>query len=146
MTTMNDRIYFLTDLWHLGPKPEALHLYLGWRPVDHLQFVSDETMVPWVEEVYQAAHDDQIHYATNLVFRHLSSMILDENWNGIEEQLECLNVRRLSPIVMVAFLTSALPAKDHIRNYMSFYRRVSQKVKELVTSGELDDILNGLGD
>lgn len=82
--------------------------------------------------------------AIDVTFKYVNSLLLDGKFDVCDEILLRLDLRRLSPSLMIAFLTITAPAKDKLPNRPLFYSRVRQALQAKKREHATSRLLVGL--
>lgn len=100
-------------------------------PAD-LQFVkekSDSGIVPgFLSGIYDVSRQSD-RKAIDVTFKYVNTLLIEGRFDVCDEILLQLDLRKLSPALMIAFLTITAPAKDKLPNRPLFYSRVWQALQ-----------------
>ncbi|MFO0607981.1 MAG: hypothetical protein U0324_32755 [Polyangiales bacterium] len=98
----------------------------------------------FLERVYSLSQSDREAALLDLIYDTLDDMLLDEQFGRCDAALARVDVRRLSAVAMVGFLTITLTAKHLLPSRVALVARIREDLRGSRSPAEIDELLKGL--
>jgi len=110
-------------------------------------FSKEENMAStdWLEEAYELDKEGKVHAALDVIYNKIDDMMWagdkEKDWSDIDEVLEAVDFDRVSPTMLVGFLTITLPfpVRASLKSRAAFYDKTVA-----VLGDRADAVLKGL--
>lgn len=95
-----------------------------------------------VYDLYKCGRED---YAIDVIFRHMDNLFVERNFEACDLILHKVNIKRISVVLMISFLTITAAYKADLKSRKLFYRCVKRLI--IKERGEVvaRRLLDGLG-
>jgi hypothetical protein len=102
------------------------------------------TVAAFLDRVYTLARDQEDRRAIDVVYQFFNYLMLEHRYEVCDEILRRLDLRRISALLMVAFLTITAAGSDELNSRQLFYSRAKQAIETVRGRDATTRLLAGL--
>ena len=92
--------------------------------VDGPNYSIDQETEAFLGRVYDLESKGQARHAIDVIFQHMNSLLMERRFDDCNEILRKTELRRISPMLMAAFLTITAAARKELKNRPVFFENV----------------------
>ena len=96
----------------------------GVAHMEHSQHDIDQETEAFLDRVYGLQSKGQARHAIDVVFQHMNRLLMEGRFEDCDEILSRVELRRIPPMIMAAFLTITAAARKELKNRPVFFENV----------------------
>lgn len=102
------------------------------------------TKLAWLQRVYGHVARGTVDQGGEIIYDEMDLLLGDAKWPDADAVLDAVQIDKLDPLTMVAFLTITGAARDKLAKRPAYFKKVRERLAREMTPERLERVLVGL--